>query len=71
MQEREAWKTVRSIVQKHAGIRPIGGELHQSNGAAGASLHTEGDHPRAIVVTSIETGVSTKGFPFFQHTIEP
>jgi hypothetical protein len=57
-------------MQQGAGLRAIGGELHQTDGAAGPGLNAEGDHAGPAVVTGVEAGVSTESLALFQHTIE-
>ena len=71
MKEGEAGETVGSVVQQRTGIRAIGGELHQTNGAAGACLHPEGDHAGTTVVTGVEAGVGAEGLTLLEHAIEP
>ena len=71
VQKGKSRETVGTIVQKHTSIGTIRGEFHEPDGAAGASFHPKCDHPRAIVVPSIKTWVSTKRFSLLQHTIQP
>ena len=55
-------------MQQGARLRAIGGELHQTDGAAGPGLDPEGDHAGPSVVAGIQAGVSTEGLALFQHT---
>ena len=70
VKEGEAGEAVGTVVQQGARLRAIGGELHQTDGAAGPGLDPEGDHAGPSVVAGVEAGVSTEGLALFQHTIE-